>query len=209
MVKRSRDIIVCNQDNKVRLVTTHGEVTKLIDNAPFAPRGVCLTEREEIVVCMSGKGDQNHVAIYSPDGKRKVREIVVKDSKGKQLLTNPLRVVMNGEDISIGNYGSNVVTTGQDGSLRWVYDGEDAKLGKAIAARGLCIDKFRNLLISDYNNHCVHYVNREGGLIQILLTRDQHGIGWTYGIGVDTETGYAWVGSGSRRKIWVFKYLRQ
>ena len=117
-VKQSGDVIVCNKDNKVRLVTANGETTKLLDTTPFFPRGVCLTEREDIVVCMAGRGDQNHVTIYSPDGKRKVSEIVIKDSKGKQLLTNPHRVVMNGEDISVVNYGSNVVTAGQDGTLK-------------------------------------------------------------------------------------------
>ena len=207
-VKRSGDIIVCNRDNKVRLVTANFEVTTLIDTARFAPRGVCLTEREEFAVCMAGQGDQNHVAIYSPDGKRKVREIVIEDSKGKRLLIDPHRVVMNGEDISVLDNGSNVVTAGQDGTLRWVYDGADAKLGK-ISAQGLCVDKFCNLLISDHNNDCVDYVNREGGLIQILMARAQHGIDRPWGIGVDNETGDAWIGSEFCRNIWVFKYLRQ
>ena len=208
-VKRSGDIIVCNRDNKVRLVTANGEVATMIDTAPFFPKGVCLTEREDIVVCMVGPYDQNHVTIYSPDDKRKVKDITVKDSKGTLLLTNPYRVVMNGEDISVVNGGSNVVTASQDGTLRWVYDGAGAKLGKVMAAQGFCVDKFRNLFISDYDNHCVHYVDREGDLIEIILTREQHGIGWPYGIGVDTETGDAWVGSGHIRKIWVLQYLRQ
>ena len=62
--------------------------------------------------------------------------------------------------------------------------------------------KIRNLLISDYNDHCVHYVSREGGLIQIIMTWAQHGVELPYGIGVDKETGEAWIGSGGVKKIW-------
>ena len=39
--------------------------------------------------------------MYSPDGKSKVREITVKDDKGMQMLTDPMCIVMNGEDFSV------------------------------------------------------------------------------------------------------------
>ena len=146
------------------------------------------------------------MAVYSPDGKTKVRDIVVKDDNGKQLLTDPYRVVINSEDISVLNYLSNVVTSGQDGKVRWVYDGSQAKHGKLDAA-GMCIDKFYNLLISDYYNSRVHYVDREGVLIQILLTRFQHGINSPWGIGVDHDTGNVWLGSTSTN-VKIFRYLR-
>ena len=55
-VKRSGDVIVCNTESKVRLVTVKGMVSTLIDTAPYRPQGVCLTERGEIVVCMAGQG---------------------------------------------------------------------------------------------------------------------------------------------------------
>ena len=114
-VKQSGNVIVCNDDNSVRHVTMNGVVTDLIDTTPFNPWGVCLNAREEIVVCMVVQNYGNHVAVYSPDGKVQVRKIVVTDEEGKQLLTGPGRVVMNGEYISVLNYGSNVVTCDEDG----------------------------------------------------------------------------------------------
>ena len=158
-------------------------------------------------MCMSGHGDRNHMAVYSADGKSKVRDIVVKNYKGKQLLTDPYRVVINGENISVLNYGSNVVTSGQDGKVRWVYDGSQAKHGKLVAV-GMCIDKFYNLLISDYDNSRVHYVDREGVLIQILLTGEQHGVECPWGIGVDDEAGRLWVRT-HEKKIMVVEYLKE
>ena len=205
-VKQTGDIIMCNTDNKVRLVTVGGTVTIVIDTAPYSPKGVCLTEKEDLLVCMAGKGGDNHVAVYSPDGKQIQRKIVVQDDQGKQMLTVPRGVVMNGEYISVLNLGSNVVTCDEDGKVRWVYDGSQTEMGK-LDAMGMCIDKFDNFLISDYEHHCVHYVDREGGLIQILLTGYKHGIDRPLGIGVDNETGKVWVAGGDNI-MWVFQYLQ-
>ena len=205
-VKQSDDVIVCNRDNKVRLMTVTGEVSTLIDSEPYSPQGVCLTEREEIMLCMAGRSDENHVALFSSNGKKKIRKIAVKSSKGKQLLTDPYRVVVNAGNISVMNWMSNVVTCEKDGKARWVYDGTQAKMGK-LDARGMCKDKFRNLLISDHDNHCVHYVDREGGLIQILLSYTQHQIEQPLGIGVDAVTGNVWVGL-DRRKLGYLNIYR-
>ena len=208
-VKQSGEVIICNKDNKVRLVTVNGVVTNLIETAPYSPQGVCLNEREDIVVCMAAQGDGNHVVVYSPDGKKPLRRIVVKDDKGKQLLTDPYRVVVNGEYISVMNYGSNVVTCDEDGKVRWVYGGSRTGLDK-LYAMGMCVDKFCNLFISDWDNICVHYVDRAGGLIQILLTRQQHGIHYPMGVGVDDDTGTVWVGGGEwgRKRVWIYRYLQ-
>ena len=204
-VKRSGDIIACNKDKKVRLLTTNGDVYTLFDTTPFSPKGVCLTKRGRIVVCMGGQGNKNHVAMYSSDGKRKVRDIAIKASNQKHLLNNHYRVAMNGDDISVLNWGSNVVTVSHNGEVRWVYDGSQSKL-KRLDAQGMCVDKFCNLLISDYDNHCVHYVDGEGVLMRILLTRDQHGIEFPWGIGVDDVTGNVWVGT-FEKGIMIAKYL--
>ena len=204
-VKQSGDIIVCNGYAKVMQVSMNGKVTTLIDTAPYSPQGVCLTKKDEIVVCMAYLGGDNHVAVYSPDGKKIIREIEVKDDKGKQLLTDPTRVVVNDEYISVMNNMSNVVTSDQDGTVKWVYDGSQTESGK-LCAMGMCINKSGNLLISDYHNHCVHFLDREGCLIQILLTRDTHGVERPCGIGVDDDSGKVWVGHGND-KVSIFTYL--
>ena len=205
-MKRNGEVLVCNED-LLSLVAVNGNETTLIDTSPFKPRCVCLTEREEIVVCISGQVDENHIAIYLPDGKKKLRKIVITDYNGRQLLTIPCRIAMNGEGISVLNFSVNVVTADQQGKVRWVYDGSQAKMGQADFV-GMYVNQLSNLLISDKSNHCVHYVDREVGLIQILLTRDIHGIDSPWGIGVDDETGKVWLGCSNIlwNKIWVFKY---
>ena len=197
VVKRSGDIIVTNTDQKVRMVNGKGKVTTLINTAPFKARGVCLTEIEEIVVCMSGPGDKNHIAVYSPDGRRKVSEVRGRGADNKNLITDPYRVVQIGGDFCVVNFGWNVVMVDRTERVRWVYDGKGANLGRRFSPRGICSDKYHNVLVIDINNDCVHCLDRDGQLIQLILTETQVGMRDHWGITVDRETGLVWVGNGS------------
>uniref|UniRef100_A0A194AMQ9 Uncharacterized protein n=1 Tax=Pinctada fucata TaxID=50426 RepID=A0A194AMQ9_PINFU len=97
-------MIVTFWDSKVRRVSVSGEVSTLIDTSPFRPYGVCLTDNEDVVVCMTGQDKKNnHIAVYSPDAGRKLRVIRGMDDQGKQQITNPYRVVSNGKDLCVVN----------------------------------------------------------------------------------------------------------
>ena len=202
--RSSGEAIVCCNDSKVRLVTMKGKVSTLIDTSPFIPKAVCLTESEGIVVSMTGQDDRNHVAVYTPDGKKKIQEIQCKDKKWNCKMTKSTDLVMNGTDITFVA-DSAVVTCSQDGKIRWEYDGSQASISQGFDPYGICVDRFHNLFISDYDNNCVHYVDREGDLIQILLTREQHGIERPWGVCVDV-TGRVWVGSNTN-SILIAEYL--
>ena len=118
--------------------------------------------------------------------------------------TKSSRLVVNGTDITF-SVDLAVVTIEQDGKIKWEYDGSQANLGQMFKPHGICVDMSHNLLISDFDNNCVHYVDREGVLIQILLTQEQHGIERPNGIGVD-ETGRVWVGSNDNN-VYIAEYL--
>ena len=93
VVNRSGDVVVCTTDNKVSLFTKDGKVVTLVETAHFSPKGVCLTEREEVVVCMGDQKRKNHIAVCAANGGKKIKEIAVQDKQGKQLLTDPFRIV--------------------------------------------------------------------------------------------------------------------
>ena len=197
-VKLSGDVIVTNSDQKVRMVNSKGKVTTLINTAPLYASGICLTETGEIVVCMyGGGGDTNHIAVYSPNGKKKVSEIRGRDADNENLITNPYRVVQIGQDFCVVNVGKNVVTVDRKGRLRWLYDGMGANSGR-FDPRGICSDKYQNVLVTDERKSCVHCLDREGQLIQLILTEKQVGITGHYGITVDRDTGHVWVGNRQR-----------
>ena len=207
VVKPSREIIVANSDKKVRRVSVDGIITTLIDTAPFFASGICLTESGQIVVCMGGQKGRDHVAIYSSDGKVKVSDMYGHNTANEQIITDPYRVVRNGTDYCIINYRRNVVTVDNSGSMKWVYDGQQAGMNTRMDPIGICCDKFKNILVSDYKNHCVHYLGREGQLIQVILTEKQVGLRYHFGIDVDNETGQVWVGNLNRALV-LAKYLK-
>ena len=201
------EIIVTNSDKKVRRVAVDGKVSILIDTAPFVPYGVCLMDTGQIAVCMNEQRDNNHVAIYTPNGSSKVSEIGGSDAENKHVMTDPYYIVQNGEDLCVVNYTKNVVCVKQTGECRWVYDSWSLDLNRTFWPRRICCDKYLNLLVSDCWQNCVHYIDGEGQLIQVILTKEQ--IGWRghYGIGVDDETGQVWVGNRSK-DITIAKYIK-
>ncbi|KAK3083556.1 hypothetical protein FSP39_025428 [Pinctada imbricata] len=207
-ITQSGEMIVSCGDNKVRRVSVKGkiQVSTLIDAAPFGCYGVCVAEKQEIIVCMIDQKGRNHVAVYSPDGRSKLREIRGRDVHGKDLFTYPYRVVQNGYDLCVVNYDRNVVCVDERNNVKWVYDGKQAKLDLPLKSRDICVDKYNNLLVTDNNNHCVHYIDREGGLIQVILTKEQTGLLFHWGICVDDNTGYVWVGRGDKHVV-IAKYL--
>ncbi|KAK3091504.1 hypothetical protein FSP39_020296 [Pinctada imbricata] len=216
-VQSNGDIVVSCRDEKVRRVSVSGKITSLINTAPFIPFGVCLTDKEEIVVCMAGEKDKNHVAVYTPDGKSKVREITARDRNNKQLFTVPLCViinegqitVLNGED-NVQNQGDNVVSVDQhSGKVIWMYDGSQATLKENFDPSGMCKDKFSNILVTDGVNQCIHYINNRGSLLSIIMVKD-YGLEYPIGICVDSQSGYIWCGGDHDEvgDVLILKYLR-
>ncbi|KAK3098198.1 hypothetical protein FSP39_017110 [Pinctada imbricata] len=207
VIRRSGEMIVTCWDRKVRRVSVSGEVSTLIDTSPCMPDGVCLTDSED-VVCMSDQDKKNnHLAVYSPDTGRKLREIRGIDGQGKQQITVLYCVVSNGKDLYVVNRDPyHVVCVDERGDVRWVYDGREAKLTRSFDPRGISVDKYNNLLVTDYYNSCIHYIDREGRLIQIILTQEQTGLSRPWGICVDDKTGQVWVWNGLGNVV-ICKYL--
>ncbi|KAK3087923.1 hypothetical protein FSP39_012477 [Pinctada imbricata] len=206
-ITRSGGMLITCEDMKVRGVALSGKMSILIDTAPFMCTGVCVTCIGEIAVCMDGQDDRNHVGIYTPDGRRKLREISGKeDGYGKRVFTDPQKVIPNGQELCVLNYGKDVVCVNEY-DVMWLYRGKQAKLSKPFDPRSICVDKHHNLLVTDGDNHCVHYVDSEGLLIKVILTQKQIGLQYHWGICVDDDTGHIWVGNRYSSNVVIAKYL--
>ena len=204
VANKSGDAIVCCRDKIVRLVTQDGTISTLIDTSPFIPEVACMTENGNIVLILKSQCDEDHVAIYSADGKRKIREVKGTEPYNK-FTTDMQRLAVNGDDISVVSNKS-VVTFVIEGRVNWVYDGSRAKLDKKFDPCGMCVDTFHNLLITDFGSYSVHCVNKDGDFITMILTPEQHGIERPWAIGIDWED-RIWL-LGSNKNIWIAKYLR-
>ncbi|KAK3093066.1 hypothetical protein FSP39_010659 [Pinctada imbricata] len=212
VIRRSGEMIVTCNDRKVRRVSVSGEVSTLIYTSPYRPEGVCLTDSEDVVVCKRGQVKKNnYIAVHSPDTGIKLREIRGIDGQGKQQTTDPYRVVSNGKDLYVVNCDPcHVVCVDERGDVKWVYDGKETKLSKSFDLRGISVDKYNNLFVTDWNNDCVHYIDRDGILIQTILIQDQTGLSGHWGICVDDKTGQVWVGNWDLRclsQVVISKYL--
>ncbi|KAK3099981.1 hypothetical protein FSP39_012923 [Pinctada imbricata] len=84
-VASSGDLVVTCGDMKVRHLTVRGWSTTLINTAPYEPDGICLTDKEEIVVCMRGQDNGKHIAVFSDDGQDRLHEISGRDSQAEEL----------------------------------------------------------------------------------------------------------------------------
>ena len=112
------------------------------------------------------------MAIYSLDCKRKLNEIRGSDASNTHVITAPDSVVQNDFDLCVVNCGTNVVCVNQTGASRWMYDGSQAQLQYSFYPLGICCDKYRNLLICDNLNSCIHYVDNDGVLIRLILNEE-------------------------------------
>ena len=148
----------------------------------------------------------NHVAIYSLDCKRKLSEIRGSDASNTHVITAPDSVVQNDFDLCVVNCGTNVVCVSQTGAVRWIYDGTQARLLYSFYPLGICCDKHRNLLICDHFNSCIHYVDRDGVLIQLILKQEEIGMRGHWGIGLDKVSGVIWIGNFTRQVV-LAKYI--
>ncbi|KAK3092420.1 hypothetical protein FSP39_002620 [Pinctada imbricata] len=205
VIRRSGETIISCNDRKVRRVSMSGEISTLIDTSPCWPYGICLTDREDVVVCMRGQNHEDHVAVYSPDIGRKLRDIKGMDSQGKQLITHPYRVAGYGKDLCVIN-SSYAICVNEKDDVRWVYDGKEANPMRPFEPCGIAVDKYNNLLVTDPINACVHYINRDGQLIKIIQTQEQAGLSCPWGICVDDNTGQLWVGNALKNVV-ICKYL--
>ncbi|KAK3093461.1 hypothetical protein FSP39_015993 [Pinctada imbricata] len=189
------DFIATDYDNKkVKNITRSGKVTIVISSLPSEPLGVCVNNKQEIVLCLYGS---NALSKYSPDGRRLVRKI----GEGGRLFMEPRRLTQNGnQDYCVVDDYKRVVVVDVGGSHRWTYDGQQ---GEKFNPDSTACDGYQCLVISDYNNHKIHLVDKDGHFLQVLLTREA-GIEYPRGVCADKD-GKLWVGQ-KDGEVHVVKY---
>ncbi|KAK3092956.1 hypothetical protein FSP39_009327 [Pinctada imbricata] len=197
-MKRTGEMVISCSDKTIRLISNTGDCTKLIRTDPLSPAGICVTDSGDVMVCMRGKPEHRHLAIYSDD------MMLKKSAMKSQYFTDPYRLLEIENMLYIINYCKNVVCLNVQGIMKWEYKGaKDMQLKTSFSARDISKDKYLNLLVVDCNNHCVHYINRDGQLIQIILTEGQTTLSYPWGISVDQETGLVWMGSCVRKDVCI------
>ena len=147
------------------------------------------------------------VAKLLSDGQ--VAATVEKDDDRKNIFGYPYRVAVNKNgDICVADYGEG--TTGvtilhKNGNVKGWYKGPPTGQAsdKPFLPHGIVCDEDGYVLVSDWNNDCVHVLDKDGNFIMNLINR-RDGISGPNALGIDRR-GYLWVGD-SAGTVRIFRY---
>ena len=193
------DILLTDRDNSCIKLVTKGRISTLFSTS-WVPGGLCCLQSNDIVVTFGG--DSKGV-IYSSSGQ-------IRQTLDHIQFRWPMSVSENkvNQDIYIcdkegGVFDSagKVIAVAADGKYRYQYTGQGES---EFTPMGICTDQMGHVLITDFDNHCVHILDQEGHFIQYILT-SQHGLHKPNTIDVDKE-GHVWVGNNGCVK--VARYLQ-
>ena len=201
MTLTSSEDILATEVIKKRVIRigSSGSVSTVCSTAPLSPWGVCVNDRQQIVVGVRAAYNKPPIklVVYAPDRSAVVQEIE-KDETGKNLFTKGIYQVKqkdNGDHVVSDD--ARIVCVNRKGEYRWEHRVNDS-------CYGLVCDQYDNTLVAEYDKYIVHLLSNDGKLIEILLTKED-GIRKPYTLSID-KIGYLWIGQD--KNINVFRYLK-
>ena len=195
------ELLLSDYNGKCIMSVSREKTVSTLFSTSWTPCGLCCLHNGDIVVTFR---NDSKVVVYSRNGQIRHKMDNIKFRYPMSVAVNKVNQDIYICDHVIWNICSRgkVVTVGADGQLRYEYTGQD---GNEFAPVDVCTDQMGHILITDYNNHCVHILDQEGRFIQYFLT-SQQGLDLPTTIDVDKE-GYGWVGEGKGR-VKVVRYLQ-
>ena len=200
-------LLAVSSNRFIRSITKKGKMDSLF-RTTYRPTSLCCLDNDDIVVTFS---DYGKVTVYSKNGQiiQKLNHIEFRF---------PMKVAANkvNQDIYVCDHSKDqyespgkVIAIGADWQIRYQYKGQIIRLFKDFYPVEVCTDQMGHILITDYKNHRVHLLDKDGQFIRYILTADD-GLNLPKTIDVDRE-GYVWVGQGAPSipysPVSVFKYL--
>ena len=110
------------------------------------------------------------------------------------------------DDICVADcYANEVVVVSANGNLRFRYTGHFSKDMGEFTPRAIATDSQANILTTDWVNHCVHIIDRDGHFLRFI---DNCNLQHPYGLSVDTEDNLfvAELSTGRVKKIQYFMW---
>ena len=194
------DIIATDFNNKrVVRIDSSGRVSKVCSTAPLYLWGVCVNDRQQIVVGVSaGWGEPPiKLVVYSPDGSTVLQEIE-KDGSGKNLFTEGIyQVKQKGNGDYVVSDDKRIVCVKREGEYRWEY-----RLN--WTSFGIVCDQYDNIIVAERIGHTVHVLSKDGKLVKTLLTKTD-AVDHPNSLSID-KNGYLWIGQDGDVKI--IQYLK-
>lgn len=109
--------------------------------------------------------------------------------------------LMNEDKVCFSDYGKNnkrqLVVMDKMGTVLCVYEGRH-ELENPFYPLGTQVDQYENIIVADWNNDCVHLLDKNGEFSQFLVDQESD-IERPCSLGLDTD-GHLWVGNATDRK---------
>jgi hypothetical protein len=208
-VSNSGDLVYADYFDKTVNIVKNEEIQTMISLQNWGPRGVCCTFSDGLLVIMiSDDRKQSKVVRYS--GFTETQTIQY-DDNGHPLYSSTgyySYVTENTNmDVCVADSGANaVVVVNQAGKLRFRYTGRTPAPKnvpqKNFSPRGITIDSQSHILTADYNNDCVHIIDRDGRFLRYI----QCGMQKPEGLYLDTD-GHLFVAQYCNKQVEKIKYM--
>ena len=208
-VTRGRELIYSDNNSRTVKIVRHGKSETLITTPQgWRPLTLCCTSSGDILVHVyTGSGRQKKNKIIRYQGQN-MKEEITKDGQGNSIFKDGKYSLCmsenNNGDVCVSDLNvDTVVVVDKTGRIRFRYDGAPARREKSFDPRGIVTDALSQIIVTDYNNDCLHVLDQDG---QFLRCVDDCGLEKPVRLSVDSE-GRLWVVSGKSGEIKVIEYL--
>ncbi|XP_078309516.1 uncharacterized protein LOC144617924 [Crassostrea virginica] len=212
-VTNERELIYSDHDHRRVNIVRHGGIKNLIrPPRGWEPHSLCCSRSGDIFVHMmerslSNANIRNKIIRYQGE---KIRQMIHQDGEGNSILQDgicPIYMTQNNnEDICVSDTNAkSVVVVDKMERVRFRYYGTQPKRREPFSPKGLAADSLCQIIVSDYNNDCLHILNING---QILRCLDDCGLLKPCPVSLDSQ-GRLWVGLCNSGEIKVIEYLKQ
>ena len=195
----SEEIIATEVINKrVVRIDSSGSVRTMCSTAPLHPWGVCVNDRQQLVVGVRAGYYQPPIklVVYLPDGS-KLQKIEKDGSEKRYFKGGIYQVKQKGNGDYVVSDDEIIVCVSREGEFRWKYE-------LNFNSFGLVCDQYDNTVVAEYVDQIVHLLSKDGVLIKTMLTKND-GIEKPYSLSIDIN-GYLWIGQDKNGK--VVQYLK-
>ncbi|KAK3107897.1 hypothetical protein FSP39_024665 [Pinctada imbricata] len=169
------DEVLVTHRYRIVKVSTSGSINELCSTASVKVRGICINNRQQIVVggVFVGLGllirrFPWRMQVLAPDGSSVLKVIEKERSSGNQLFTGRIyrvRQTVSGEHVVAD--GKKVVCLTEKWKVKWTYE-----FGPRQDVFALCCDRHNNILVGDRDNDEIVILNNDGQRIWAVLTRE-------------------------------------